>query len=503
MAAEERIGFRYVWPVRVVQRQLNHNEAIILHVSPKFATVYDHVSFQWSVKMHGSANLDSDDDSADDLQGCADYIAMSLYYVDGPIPNVDVHARVDVLASGATTPTNPKTPNMNHGDSKPTQLTRGRETELLQGDRATLSAHIKDRIGKIVRFCVWIEIDARLFTTDRYLNAVSPTPVHSFLTANYRARVRSKVWRKKSSRCLRKPRNGSASDKAHLEQTFNIVMERERERRELETALMSSSDDDIIDGDSPKKHRPKVPRVQINAPPDANEKREHLFKKLLVACCDTCERRASLGPSVSADDEDSDASDDSEDDCDDDMDDDGVETTFECLESNKSEMHDTLATMYFNKVALPNMEYVEDFADFLIDAELNDLPVLKRACERYLCGELNSKRDLLTSLLLDLLFLAMMFQLPVMKSMTLTELADRCDELGDVNVLLREEEYQKLDKRIRQMSDRTLGDLVDECKKFREQRRRVEVVKIATSTATALALPPTSNSAPSTPAPAV
>lgn len=46
--------------------------------------------------------------------------------------------------------------------------------------------------------------------------------------------------------------------------------------------------------------------------------------------------------------------------------------------------------MYFNKIVLPAMEYVEDFVDFLIDAELNDLPVLKRACERYLCGELNT-----------------------------------------------------------------------------------------------------------------
>lgn len=49
-----------------------------------------------------------------------------------------------------------------------------------------------------------------------------------------------------------------------------------------------------------------------------------------------------------------------------------------------------LANMYFSKVKLPEMEYVEDFADFLIDAELNDLPVLKRACERYLCDELNT-----------------------------------------------------------------------------------------------------------------
>ncbi len=49
-----------------------------------------------------------------------------------------------------------------------------------------------------------------------------------------------------------------------------------------------------------------------------------------------------------------------------------------------------LANLYFDKVAVPEMDYVEDFADFLIDAELNDLPVLKRACERYLCGELNT-----------------------------------------------------------------------------------------------------------------
>ena len=56
----EKISFRYVWPVRVVQRQLNHNEAIILHISPKFATVFDHVAFQWTIKMHGSASLVSD-----------------------------------------------------------------------------------------------------------------------------------------------------------------------------------------------------------------------------------------------------------------------------------------------------------------------------------------------------------------------------------------------------------------------------------------------------------
>ena len=98
--------------------------------------------------------------------------------------------------------------------------------------------------------------------------------------------------------------------------------------------------------------------------------------------------------------------------------------------------------MYFNKVVLPEMEYVEDFCDFLIDAELNDLPVLKRACERYLCGELNMKKELLTSLVLELLFLSIVFHLPVMKSMTLSELSQRTEELSKPEKLLEQMEYK-------------------------------------------------------------
>nr|CAD2192487.1 unnamed protein product [Meloidogyne enterolobii] len=150
---------------------------------------------------------------------------------------------------------------------------------------------------------------------------------------------------------------------------------------------------------------------------------------------------------------------------------------FECDEENKAEIHDTLANMYFNKVVLPDMDYVEDFVDFLIDAELNDLPVLKRACERYLCGELNTKKELMTSLILDLFFIAMVFRLPVMKSMTLTELCDRYYEMEDLGILMERDEYKSLDKRIRQLcGDRNLADLVDECKRFREQCLRVQRV---------------------------
>lgn len=39
----ESLGFRYSWPVKVTTRQLSPTEAIILQISPKFATVHDHV----------------------------------------------------------------------------------------------------------------------------------------------------------------------------------------------------------------------------------------------------------------------------------------------------------------------------------------------------------------------------------------------------------------------------------------------------------------------------
>lgn len=49
-----------------------------------------------------------------------------------------------------------------------------------------------------------------------------------------------------------------------------------------------------------------------------------------------------------------------------------------------------VANMFFTKVILSKMNFVENFADFLIDVEMNNLPLLKRVCEGYLCSELDS-----------------------------------------------------------------------------------------------------------------
>lgn len=54
---QETLKFRYVWPVNVSLKKVNSNEMTVLNISPKFATVFDHVSFQWTVKLHGTQNL--------------------------------------------------------------------------------------------------------------------------------------------------------------------------------------------------------------------------------------------------------------------------------------------------------------------------------------------------------------------------------------------------------------------------------------------------------------
>lgn len=53
----ETLKFRYVWPVKVSLKKLNQNEVTVLNVSPQIAAVFDHVSFQFSIKLHGTRNL--------------------------------------------------------------------------------------------------------------------------------------------------------------------------------------------------------------------------------------------------------------------------------------------------------------------------------------------------------------------------------------------------------------------------------------------------------------
>ncbi|VDO22833.1 unnamed protein product [Haemonchus placei] len=328
-------------------RAVSDDDAVILIVSPKFATVHDHVSFQWSLKIHGTTGREDDPPS--------DYVAVELYFVDGPVSQVRSYHQ-----------------------------TLHRKL-LFNGNSIAPNDHCRgcfqDNVDNVVKVSVLIKMDAKLFDPYTYLDKVSPTPHKSFLTTNYNARVNSKVWRRRS-------RN----------------------------------------------------------------------------CCESCERRRASFAYSKTEDEAEDGE---------------VRKLVSFEYSYKTFIFQLLANMYFNKIVLPGMEYVEDFVDFLIDAELNDLPVLKRACERYLCGELNTKKDLLTSLLLDLLFISIVFQLPVMKSMTLSELSNRTEELSQPDKLMEDDEYKVLDKRVRSLSDRNLVELIEQCVAFAEQRNRVQVITLS------------------------
>uniref|UniRef100_A0A0K0E7V4 BTB domain-containing protein n=1 Tax=Strongyloides stercoralis TaxID=6248 RepID=A0A0K0E7V4_STRER len=497
---KDTLKFRYVWPVHVSLRRLSSYEYAIFHISPKFATVYERISFQWTLKIHGKANLGNDEEENEDLEGEEDYVAVAIYYLDGPSNDVTLRARVRILTDG----------NDDSGDEGVIEekccvkATKGVETELTQSDRASISRYIKDNVGKEIKLALLMEIYENVFDKKTYLNMTSPTPFSSFLTANYRARASSFLYKKKkstSSRSFRthkgrsKYTNTSCWNKLDYEKIFNQVMTKERELRQkvaLQHQKSYFSDEDINNSKTEKVNKVSISFAK-NDSEDETEKNyqygndevasEHsiLFKRLLIACCESCERRASVSVQYTDDgvsDNDKDSVDNvdkkSVSDVEEDEELDDPSSPFECCEESQIEVHDAMANMYFTKVALPLMEFIEDFADFLIDAEINDLPVLKRACERYLCTELITKKDIKTSIILDFLFLSMVFQLPVMKSMTLCESTERYKEIRDVEGLMKLEEYQEIDKRIRSMSERNLPELIDEIKKFREQKMRVQ-----------------------------
>ncbi|CAI4230082.1 unnamed protein product [Auanema sp. JU1783] len=454
-----KISFRYVWITKIAKRPLSPDESVILVVSPKFATVYDHISFQWSMKIHGTTGklTTSDDEQDEEDFSPINYAAVDLYFAEGPVSQIDIRAVVGINRPDSE---NDETEHVVE-EKKSITMYRGKGAEITDKNRAAVSHFIMENVERPVKISVLLKMDAKLFEPFTYLDSVNPTPQKSFLTTNYNARVNSKIWRRKSKRRSKDEDKLSKKEKIDYEKKFEEIMQKE---------TLSCNSLRVV-STSPGSRRSSC---------TAEKDHDHVFKKILIACCDSCDRRRSsfLYESKTEDEaedvrysnfhfhaivQDGETSDEDQ-------------RCFECTETSKEHIHDLLANIYFTKVVLPEMEYVEDFVDFLIDAELNDLPVLKRACERYLCGELNTKKDLVTSLVLDLLFLSIVFNLPVMKSMTLSELSRRTDELKSIDRLMEQEEYKNLDKRIKSLSDRNLMELVEQCMTFKEQRNRVKTI---------------------------
>ncbi|KAL3998972.1 hypothetical protein ACH3XW_17265 [Acanthocheilonema viteae] len=452
-----RVSFKYNWTTKILMRQLNDSESVILHVSPKFATVHGQVAFQWSLQMHGTTFLNNKEEielkeeCQDEVECEPNYIALSLYFNDGPAPIVDDLQVITKLLQDKKYSIDSDDNGYLVAETKKLSAVRGKETELTAVQRFDFSNYIKDNIGQVIRLSITLNLPVQLFEPNTYLSTLTPTPITSFLTANYRARASSKVFNRQSwkNKLLNSMEDNlrrrlSLKQKDDFEEIFNHIM---NEEKELYTKSHSGIDFKKCD-ESKSRSTYK------------------LFKKLLVACCDGCQKRAKImeEENLEMDEEEIDGLDD--------------ENAFECNEQNKDTIHELLANMFFTKVILPEMEYVENFADFLIDAELQNLPVLKRVCEGYLCSELNSKKNLITSLLLELLFLAIVFNLRVLKSMTLSELSNRPEELDEPDAILAHDEYKNLDRRMIKFSGSNLVEVIEEVQRFREQRLRTKLVKM-------------------------
>ncbi|KAK6731683.1 hypothetical protein RB195_007880 [Necator americanus] len=224
-----RIGFCYEWNTKISMRPVSDDESVILMISPKFATVHDHVSFQWSLKIHGTTGRlnGSDDDLEEEDDSPSNYVAVELYFVDGPISQVDLRAVVRVMQKDATN----EKPEMVEERST-ISMQRGRGCEVTDKDRTTVSDYIKENVGCVVKVSLLVKMDAKLFDPYTYLDKVSPTPHKSFLTLNYNARVNSKIWRRRSRKKSMRDENGKVSkkEKIDVEKKFAEVMEQEREK---------------------------------------------------------------------------------------------------------------------------------------------------------------------------------------------------------------------------------------------------------------------------------
>lgn len=436
-----------------------------MSISPKFATVHQLISFQWNIRIHATSEMNEDDEEVD-------YVAVDLYFVDGPVNEVNVMAEVGALDKTSTATLGSIPSGLK--ETKTTKMQKGVGCEITDADRECVSKYLKENVDNVIKISIIINMETRLFEPSTYLDAVSPTPKASFLTANYNARVNSKVWKRRS-----KKRNGrferrvlSDNEKTNYEKKVQMILDEEREKLMERRELLKVKEDD-----AGSRRASLISQFRENQHESALD--DHMFKRILVSCCESCEQRRQSFMEDSRTEDDSEA--DEDEDGGEDDEEDEEEPHFECDKSDKEHVHDMLANLYFSKVVLPEMEYVEDFVDFLIDAELNDLPVLKRACERYLCSELNTKKDIGTCLLLDLLFNSIVFSLPVMKSMTLTELANRTNEFVQPDSLLEQEEYKNLDKRMRSLADRNLVEIIEQCVTFRDQKARVRVLPTAES----------------------
>ncbi|CAI5439755.1 unnamed protein product [Caenorhabditis angaria] len=222
------ISFCYTWTTRIKTRITADGDSTILSISPKFATVHQLISFQWNIRIHSTKEMSEDEEDDEEKD---DYVAVDLYFVDGPVNEVTIMADVGTFENSSTQNPNPNPAILTMKESKSLKMQKGVECEITE-DSSKISKYLKENVDKIVRISVVLHMESRLFEPFTYLDSISPTPRASFLTANYNARVNSKVWRRRSKKrtCRSLKHCISDKEKINYEKKVQEILDDERER---------------------------------------------------------------------------------------------------------------------------------------------------------------------------------------------------------------------------------------------------------------------------------
>ncbi|VDO57043.1 unnamed protein product [Onchocerca flexuosa] len=96
--------------------------------------------------------------------------------------------------------------------------------------------HIKptEKVGQVIRLTITLNFPSQLFDPTAYLNTLTPTPVTSFLTANYRARASSKVFRPRKNKLLTEMEDNlrrrlSLKQQVDFEEIFKRIVDDKKE----------------------------------------------------------------------------------------------------------------------------------------------------------------------------------------------------------------------------------------------------------------------------------
>ncbi|VDM46385.1 unnamed protein product [Toxocara canis] len=168
---DDHVTFQYEWHVKICKRFVFHffslltmrvsqNDELVLNVSPAFSTALDGVQFTWALKI-------SDDCAASDYyyEDSASNVSVSLYYKEGPTPDVHV---AEVKIQIADTDGKKKLPTLRFLEDEWARGS-GWSANVVDKQKAELNDFVHENVGNVIRVIVDIKMKSSIFCPMLYL----------------------------------------------------------------------------------------------------------------------------------------------------------------------------------------------------------------------------------------------------------------------------------------------------------------------------------------------